>query len=246
MGKKAISKASAIHRTVPVSEQNTVVLKQVYLSLEGNAGKVKILHSIDLQITQGSSCALVGPSGSGKSSLLMVMAGLEQATKGSVTVLGQDISSMPENQLAQFRRGQVGVVFQSFHLIPSMTALQNVATALELAGTRDPFERAQQKLADVGLTHRSEHFPKQLSGGEQQRVALARALASDPKIVFADEPTGNLDAANGAGIADILFTMTKGQPDTTLILVTHDAELAARCDRIVHLRDGKISERPVT
>ena len=229
-----------------MSEQKTVVLKQVYLSLEGNAGTIEILHSIDLQITQGSSCALVGPSGSGKSSLLMVMAGLEQATKGSVTVLGQDISSMPENQLAQFRRGKVGVVFQSFHLIPSMTALQNVATALELAGTRDPFERAQQKLADVGLTHRSEHFPKQLSGGEQQRVALARALASDPKIVFADEPTGNLDAANGAGIADILFTMTKGQPDTTLILVTHDAELAARCDRIVHLRDGKISERPVT
>ena len=246
MGKKAISKASAIHRTVPVSEQNTVVLKQVYLSLEGNAGKVKILHSIDLQITQGSSCALVGPSGSGKSSLLMVMAGLEQATKGSVIVLGQDISSMPENQLAQFRRGQVGVVFQSFHLIPSMTALQNVATALELADARDPFERAQQKLADVGLAHRSEHFPKQLSGGEQQRVALARALASDPKIVFADEPTGNLDAANGASIADILFTLTKAQPDTTLILVTHDAELAARCDRIVHLRDGKISERPVT
>ena len=229
-----------------MSEQKTVVLKQVYLSLEGNAGTIEILHSIDLQITQGSSCALVGPSGSGKSSLLMVMAGLEQATKGSVTVLGQDISSMPENQLAQFRRGKVGVVFQSFHLIPSMTALQNVATALELAGTRDPFERAQQKLADVGLTHRSEHFPKQLSGGEQQRVALAQALASDPKIVFADEPTGNLDAANGAGIADILFTMTKGQPDTTLILVTHDAELAARCDRIVHLRDGKISERPVT
>ena len=246
MGKKAISKASAIHRTVPVSEQNTVVLKQVYLSLEGNAGKVEILHSIDLQITQGSSCALVGPSGSGKSSLLMVMAGLEQATKGSVIVLGQDISSMPENQLAQFRRGQVGVVFQSFHLIPSMTALQNVATALELADARDPFERAQQKLADVGLAHRSEHFPKQLSGGEQQRVALARALASDPKIVFADEPTGNLDAANGASIADILFTLTKAQPDTTLILVTHDAELAARCDRIVHLRDGKISERPVT
>ena len=246
MGKKAISKASAIHRTVPVSEQNTVVLKQVYLSLEGNAGKVKILHSIDLQITQGSSCALVGPSGSGKSSLLMVMAGLEQATKGSVIVLGQDISSIPENQLAQFRRGQVGVVFQSFHLIPSMTALQNVATALELADARDPFERAQQKLADVGLAHRSEHFPKQLSGGEQQRVALARALASDPKIVFADEPTGNLDAANGASIADILFALTKAQPDTTLILVTHDAELAARCDRIVHLRDGKISERPVT
>ena len=172
----------------------------------------------------------------------MVMAGLEQATKGRVSVLGQDISSMPENQLAQFRRGQVGVVFQSFHLIPSMTALQNVATALELAGVSDPFGRAAQKLADVGLAHRSNHFPKQLSGGEQQRVALARALASDPKIVFADEPTGNLDAANGASIADILFTLTEAQPDTTLILVTHDAELAARCDRIVDLRDGKVAE----
>ena len=227
---------------VPVSEQNAIDLKQVYLSLEGNAGKIEILHSIDLQITQGSSCALVGPSGSGKSSLLMVMAGLEQATKGRVSVLGQDISSMPENQLAQFRRGQVGVVFQSFHLITSMTALQNVATALELAGVSDPFGRAAQKLADVGLAHRSNHFPKQLSGGEQQRVALARALASDPKIVFADEPTGNLDAANGASIADILFTLTKAQPDTTLILVTHDAELAARCDRIVNLYDGKVAE----
>ena len=227
---------------VPVSEQNAIDLKQVYLSLEGNAGKIEILHSIDLQITQGSSCALVGPSGSGKSSLLMVMAGLEQATKGRVSVLGQDISSMPENQLAQFRRGQVGVVFQSFHLITSMTALQNVATALELAGVSDPFGRAAQKLADVGLAHRSNHFPKQLSGGEQQRVALARALASDPKIVFADEPTGNLDAANGASIADILFTLTEALPDTTLILVTHDAELAARCDRIVNLRDGKVAE----
>ena len=227
---------------VPVSEQNAIDLKQVYLSLKGNAGKIEILHSIDLQITQGSSCALVGPSGSGKSSLLMVMAGLEQATKGRVNVLGQDISSMSENQLAQFRRGQVGVVFQSFHLIPSMTALQNVATALELAGASDPFGHAAQKLADVGLTHRSNHFPRQLSGGEQQRVALARALASDPKIVFADEPTGNLDAANGASIADILFTLTKAQPDTTLILVTHDAELAARCDRIVNLYDGKVAE----
>ncbi|MDA9953016.1 ABC transporter ATP-binding protein [Planktomarina sp.] len=231
---------------VPVSEQNAVDLKQVYLSLEGNAGKIEILHSIDLRITQGSSCALVGPSGSGKSSLLMVMAGLEKATRGHVSVLGQDISSMPENELAQFRRGQVGVVFQSFHLIPSMTALQNVATALELAGASDPFHRATQKLLEVGLAHRSDHFPKQLSGGEQQRVALARALASDPKIVFADEPTGNLDAANGASIADILFTLTEAQPDTTLILVTHDAELAARCDRVVNLRDGKVAEGSVS
>lgn len=228
-----------------MSEQNAVDLKQVYLSLEGNAGKIEILHSIDLKITQGSSCALVGPSGSGKSSLLMVMAGLEQATTGSVSILGQDIFSMPENQLAKFRRGQVGVVFQSFHLIPSMTAVQNVATALELAGAHDPFDRAKQKLTDVGLAHRSEHYPKQLSGGEQQRVALARALASDPKIVFADEPTGNLDAANGAGIASILFTLTKAQPETTLILVTHDTELAGHCDRIVHLHDGKIAKRPV-
>ena len=242
MRKRVISEVHAIHRTVPVSEQNAVDLKQVYLSLEGNAGKVEILHSIDLQITQGSSCALVGPSGSGKSSLLMVMAGLEQATSGSVTVLCEDISSMSETQLAQFRRAQVGVVFQSFHLIPSMTALQNVATALELAGARDPFDRAQQKLADVGLAHRSDHFPKQLSGGEQQRVALARALASDPKIVFADEPTGNLDAANGASIANILFALIRAQPDTTLVLVTHEAELAERCDRIVHLRDGRITE----
>ena len=229
-----------------MSEQNAVDLKQVYLSLEGNAGKIDILHSIDLRITQGSSCALVGPSGSGKSSLLMVMAGLEKATRGRVSVLGQDISSIPENELAQFRRGQVGVVFQSFHLIPSMTALQNVATALELAGASDPFHRATQKLLEVGLAHRSDHFPKQLSGGEQQRVALARALASDPKIVFADEPTGNLDAANGASIADILFTLTEAQPDTTLILVTHDAELAARCDRVVNLRDGKVAEGSVS
>jgi len=176
----------------------------------------------------------------------MVMAGLEKATRGRVCVLGQDISSMPENELAQFRRGQVGVVFQSFHLIPSMTALQNVATALELAGAPEPFDCAAQKLADVGLAHRSDHFPKQLSGGEQQRVALARALASDPKIVFADEPTGNLDATNGASITDILFALTKAQDDTTLILVTHDAELAARCDRIVNLRDGKVTEGSVS
>ena len=172
-------------------------LQNVHLSLEGNAGPVDILHSIDLQITQGRSCALVGPSGSGKSSLLMVMAGLEQATSGRVTVLGEDISAMSEAELAQFRRGRVGVVFQSFHLIPSMTALQNVATALELAGEPNPFDRAREKLTALGLAHRCDHFPKQMSGGEQQRVALARALAPNPKLVFADEPTGNLDAATG-------------------------------------------------
>jgi putative ABC transport system ATP-binding protein len=231
------------HRTVPLSEQNAVDLKKVSLSLKGNAGKIEILNSIDLQITQGSSCALVGPSGSGKSSLLMVMAGLERASGGRVASLGQDITSMSESELAEFRRGKVGVVFQSFHLIPSMTALQNVATALELASNPNAFERAQETLGDVGLSHRLGHYPKQLSGGEQQRVAIARALAPNPKIVFADEPTGNLDATNGASVTDYLFNLTKAQLDTTLILVTHDPELAERCDRIVNLRDGQIHQQ---
>jgi|TARA_B110000114_G_scaffold184523_1_gene228426 putative ABC transport system ATP-binding protein len=226
-----------------LSEQNAVDLKKVSLSLKGNAGKIEILNSIDLQITQGSSCALVGPSGSGKSSLLMVMAGLERASGGRVASLGQDITSMSESELAEFRRGKVGVVFQSFHLIPSMTALQNVATALELASNPNAFERAQETLGDVGLSHRLGHYPKQLSGGEQQRVAIARALAPNPKIVFADEPTGNLDATNGASVTDYLFNLTKAQLDTTLILVTHDPELAERCDRIVNLRDGQIHQQ---
>lgn len=226
-----------------MSEQNAVDLKKVSLSLKGNAGKIEILNSIDLQITQGSSCALVGPSGSGKSSLLMVMAGLERASGGRVASLGQDITSMSESELAEFRRGKVGVVFQSFHLIPSMTALQNVATALELASNPNAFERAQETLGDVGLSHRLGHYPKQLSGGEQQRVAIARALAPNPKIVFADEPTGNLDATNGASVTDYLFNLTKAQLDTTLILVTHDPELAERCDRIVNLRDGQIHQQ---
>ena len=226
-----------------MSEQNAVDLKNVSLSLKGNAGKIEILNSIDLQITQGSSCALVGPSGSGKSSLLMVMAGLERASGGCVASLGQDITSMSESELAEFRRGKVGVVFQSFHLIPSMTALQNVATALELASAPNAFERAQETLGDVGLSHRLGHYPKQLSGGEQQRVAIARALAPNPKIVFADEPTGNLDATNGASVTNYLFNLTKAQLDTTLILVTHDPELAERCDRIVNLRDGQIHQQ---
>ena len=226
-----------------MSEQNAVDLKNVFLSLKGNAGKIEILNSIDLQITQGSSCALVGPSGSGKSSLLMVMAGLERASGGRVASLGQDITSMSESELAEFRRGKVGVVFQSFHLIPSMTALQNVATALELASAPNAFEHAQETLGDVGLSHRLGHYPKQLSGGEQQRVAIARALAPNPKIVFADEPTGNLDATNGASVTDYLFNLTKAQLDTTLILVTHDPELAERCDRIVNLRDGQIHQQ---
>ncbi|MDV3050879.1 MAG: ABC transporter ATP-binding protein [Planktomarina sp.] len=225
-----------------MSEQNAIDLRRVSLSLQGNAGKIEILHNIDLRITQGSSCALVGPSGSGKSSLLMLMAGLEKPSTGTVSVSGRDISSLSERSLAEFRRGKVGVVFQSFHLLPSMTAIQNVATALELANDPSPLENAKKKLTDVGLSHRLDHFPKQLSGGEQQRVGIARALAPNPKIVFADEPTGNLDATNGAAVADLLFTLTKQQLETTLILVTHDLELAKRCDRVVNISDGKISE----
>ena len=227
---------------VSLSEQNVIDLQRVSLSLQGNAGKIEILHNIDLRITQGSSCALVGPSGSGKSSLLMLMAGLEKPSTGTVSVSGRDISSLSERSLAEFRRGKVGVVFQSFHLLPSMTAIQNVATALELANDPSPLENAKKKLTDVGLSHRLDHFPKQLSGGEQQRVGIARALAPNPKIVFADEPTGNLDATNGAAVADLLFTLTKEQLETTLILVTHDLELAKRCDRVVNISDGKISE----
>lgn len=227
---------------VSLSEQNAIDLRGVSLSLQGNAGKIEILHNIDLRITQGSSCALVGPSGSGKSSLLMLMAGLEKPSTGTVSVSGRDISSLSERSLAEFRRGKVGVVFQSFHLLPSMTAIQNVATALELANDPSPLENAKKKLTDVGLSHRLDHFPKQLSGGEQQRVGIARALAPNPKIVFADEPTGNLDATNGAAVADLLFTLTKQQLETTLILVTHDLELAKRCDRVVNISDGKISE----
>ena len=227
---------------VSLSEQNAIDLRGVSLSLQGNAGKIEILHNIDLRITQGSSCALVGPSGSGKSSLLMLMAGLEKPSTGTVSVSGRDISSLSERSLAEFRRGKVGVVFQSFHLLPSMTAIQNVATALELANDPSPLENAKKKLTDVGLSHRLDHFPKQLSGGEQQRVGIARALAPNPKIVFADEPTGNLDATNGAAVADLLFTLTKEQLETTLILVTHDLELAKRCDRVVNISDGKISE----
>ena len=227
---------------VSLSEQNAIDLRGVSLSLQGNAGKIEILHNIDLRITQGSSCALVGPSGSGKSSLLMLMAGLEKPSTGTVSVSGRDISSLSERSLAEFRRGKVGVVFQSFHLLPSMTAIQNVATSLELANDPSPLENAKKKLTDVGLSHRLDHFPKQLSGGEQQRVGIARALAPHPKIVFADEPTGNLDATNGAAVADLLFTLTKQQLETTLILVTHDLELAKRCDRVVNISDGKISE----
>ncbi|CUH79138.1 ABC transporter ATP-binding protein [Tropicibacter naphthalenivorans] len=214
-------------------------LKDVTLSLKGNAGNVEILHGISLDVAKGETIGLIGPSGSGKSSLLMVMGGLERATSGSVLALGRDLTSMDEDALAQFRRDHMGVVFQSFHLIPTMTALENVATPLELAGDKDAFAKAKQELDAVGLGHRADHYPAQMSGGEQQRVALARALATQPDILLADEPTGNLDGANGEAIIELLFGLSE-QRDSTLVLVTHAPELAARCDRVIQLRDGLI------
>jgi putative ABC transport system ATP-binding protein len=215
-------------------------LQDVVFSLKGNAGPVEILKGISLKVPRGESLALIGPSGSGKSSLLMILGGLEQATSGSVTALGQDLSTMNEDALAQFRQGRMGIVFQSFHLIPTMTALENVATPLEIAGVTDAFDRAAEALRDVGLGHRLDHYPAQLSGGEQQRVALARACAPRPAILLADEPTGNLDSANGAAIMDLLFEM-RDTHGATLVLVTHDQGLADRCDRAVALADGKIA-----
>ena len=214
-------------------------LTDATLSLAGNAGQVDILRGITLDINAGESVGLVGPSGSGKSSLLMLMGGLERATSGRVMALGQDLTTMDEDALARFRRGNMGVVFQSFHLIPMMTALENVATPLELAGHRDAFARAQAELEAVGLGPRADHYPAQMSGGEQQRVALARASAPRPRILLADEPTGNLDEANGQAIIRLLFDL-RDRHGATLVLVTHSAELAARCDRVIRLRDGRI------
>ncbi|MFG5381290.1 ABC transporter ATP-binding protein [Yoonia sp. R2-816] len=209
------------------------------LSLDGNAGRVDILHDISLDVAGGETLGLVGPSGSGKSSLLMLMGGLEQATSGKITALGQDLTNMNEDQLARFRRDNMGVVFQSFHLIPTMTALENVATPLELAGAKDAFDRAEAELRAVGLGDRIDHYPSQMSGGEQQRVALARASAPRPRLLLADEPTGNLDEANGQAIIELLFDL-RDRHGATLIMVTHSGELAARCDRVIRLRDGRI------
>ncbi len=213
-------------------------LKDVHLSLDGNAGRVDILHGITADVVAGETLAIIGPSGSGKSSLLMIMGGLERASSGVVSCLGQDLSAMGEDDLARFRRDRMGVVFQSFHLIPTMTALENVATPLELAGHKDAYARAAEELDTVGLSHRAHHYPAQMSGGEQQRVALARASAPRPKLLLADEPTGNLDGTNGQAIMDLLFGL-RDKHGATLILVTHSRELAERCDRIMRLRDGR-------
>lgn len=217
-----------------------LALDGAQLTLAGNAGPVEVLRGITLTVERGQSVGLIGPSGSGKSSLLMLMGGLERPTAGTVRALGHDLGAMDEDALARFRRGSMGVVFQSFHLIPTMTALENVALPLELAGAADAFDRAEAELRAVGLGHRLDHVPAQLSGGEQQRVALARAVVSRPEILLTDEPTGNLDAANGAAVMDLLFDL-RDRHGATLIMVTHAPELAARCDRVVRLLDGRIA-----
>ena len=216
-------------------------LEDAQLTLSGNAGAVEILKGISLDVARGETLGLVGPSGSGKSSLLMLMGGLERATGGKVLALGQDLTTMNEDALARFRLSHMGVVFQSFHLIPTMTALENVATPLELSGAKDAFDRAEAELRAIGLGTRLDHYPSQLSGGEQQRVALARAAAPRPEILLADEPTGNLDGATGQVIMDLMFKL-RDKYGTTIVMVTHAPELAERCDRIVHLSDGRIDE----
>lgn len=221
------------------SSQSAIRLDKVELSLGSGAARVHILKGVSLNIGQGEAVGLVGPSGSGKSSLLMVLAGLEQANAGTVNVAGEELTRLDEDALARFRGRHVGVVFQAFHLIPTMTAIENVAVPLELAGRADAFERAAAELTAVGLGHRLDHYPSQLSGGEQQRVAVARALAPEPRIVVADEPTGNLDEATGRQIMDLLFA-AQSRRGATLVIVTHDPSLARRCDRTIRLRSGQI------
>jgi putative ABC transport system ATP-binding protein len=218
-----------------------VVLDEVHLTLGSAAGPVNILRGVSLAIEPGETVSVVGPSGSGKSTLLMVLGGLERPSAGRVAIDGTDLAALGEDALAQLRRARIGIVFQSFHLIPTMTALENVAIPLELAGRRDAFAVAAEGLGAVGLGHRLGHYPGQLSGGEQQRVAIARAFIAGPKLLLADEPTGNLDAATGRLVIDCLFEH-RARRGTTLLLVTHDPAIAERCDRQVHLLDGRIVE----
>jgi putative ABC transport system ATP-binding protein len=229
----------ALSQPEPAISQIAIELGGVNLSLGQGAARVHILKGIDLNIGKGEAIGLIGPSGSGKSTLLMVMAGLERADSGTVTVAGEELGRLNEDALARFRGRNVGIVFQSFHLIPTMTALENVAVPLELAGVADANERAQAELESVGLGQRIHHYPAQLSGGEQQRVAVARALAPHPAILVADEPTGNLDEDTGQQIVDLLFAGHE-ERGTTLVLVTHDASLAQRCGRVVRLRSGHV------
>jgi putative ABC transport system ATP-binding protein len=216
-----------------------IVLEGVEVTLPSRAGPVAILRGIDLEVPTGDAVAVVGPSGSGKSTLLMVIAGLESATGGRVNVVGADYASLDEDGLARLRAANIGIVFQSFHLVPTMTAIENVALPLEFLDQADAFDKARAALGEVGLSHRETHFPGQLSGGEQQRVAIARALSTRPALILADEPTGNLDLATGAQVMDLLFTLRE-RTGATLLLITHDRNLAKRCNHIVSLADGRI------
>ncbi len=221
-----------------------IALKNVSLTLGTRAGPVEILRSVDLSVAPGELVAIVGPSGSGKTSLLMVIAGLERASRGRVAVAGHELGGLNEDALALVRGANIGIVFQSFHLVPTMTALENVALPLELAGKADAFGTARVLLDEVGLSHRADHFPAQMSGGEQQRVAVARALSPRPQILLADEPTGNLDGKTGELVADLLFDLQRRR-SATLVLVTHETALARRCGRIVRMADGGIEREPV-
>ncbi len=227
------------HAADDAADDMVITIRDVTLTLGAASAATTILKGIDLDIARGTSIALLGPSGSGKSSLMAILSGLEQASGGSVRVAGLDFGALKEDELSRARRGRIGIVLQAFHLLPTMTALENVAVPMELAGMPDAFARAEAELNAVGLSHRIGHYPTQLSGGEQQRVAIARALGPRPDIVFADEPTGNLDTATGASIMDLLFDR-RAATGATLIIITHDPALAARCDRIVELGDGRI------
>ncbi len=226
-------------RTAPTG--SLITARDLRFKVAGPAGEVNILRGIDLEVAAGEAVGLVGPSGSGKTSLLMLLAGLERPSGGTLQVAGHDLAAMGEDALARFRRERVGIVFQAFHLVPTMTALENVAVPLEFAGRRDAFDRAEAALAAVGLGHRLGHYPGQLSGGEQQSVALARATVAEPPLLLADEPTGNLDQATGAAVMDLLFGL-RARLGTTLLLITHDPALAARCGRVVRMADGRITE----
>jgi putative ABC transport system ATP-binding protein len=223
------------------SDHSMILLEDVHLTLTSAAGAVNVLRGAAASVAAGETVSLVGPSGSGKSTLMMVIGGLERPDRGRVAVAGTELAGLDEDALARFRRDTIGIVFQSFHLIPTMTALENVAVPLELAGRADAFAAARDGLAAVGLAERVLHYPGQLSGGEQQRVALARAFAASPKLLLADEPTGNLDTATGRHIIDLLFELAAAR-GTTLLLITHDRDLARRCDRILHMEDGRIVE----
>jgi putative ABC transport system ATP-binding protein len=226
---------------VEIMNQVLVELVDIGLTLPSQAGDVDILRDIDLTVRAGERVGIVGPSGSGKSSLLMIIGGMEKPTVGVARVLGADLGPLDEDRLARLRRDNMGVVFQTFHLIPTMTALENVAVLLELAGRADAFDRAAEMLADVGLDHRASHYPAQLSGGEQQRVALARAMAPRPALLLADEPTGNLDGRTGAIVADLMFRLADEQ-GATMVLVTHAPDIARRCSRVLTMADGRISD----